>query len=258
MDSKHKIIIAVLVAIIMVLAGALAMIVLSPSDIQTDILQTKGCTLNASHFAEPLNENGVFEIIDTASSTDIAFSTIDKEGIDNVLNSWRNGALTARSYQIAGLNGLLTQDLNSNGLTFYFEKNGQYYMISSIAESSTDNGNIQMDSFRGLSILAEFNEIITAWQNGMPSESNVDITQDESVSTESASTESQSAEYTTSQPAASSDDVREEDQITSDGWNPKEHEVSREQLDDGNERVNYDDGYFRIVDKDGNIITYGY
>lgn len=51
---------------------------------------------------------------------------------------------------------------------------------------------------------------------------------------------------------------RQEDQITSDGWNPEEHEVSRESLGDGNERVEYDDGYFRIVDNDGNIVTYGW
>ena len=46
--------------------------------------------------------------------------------------------------------------------------------------------------------------------------------------------------------------------MTSDGWDPKEHEVSREAMEDGMERVNYDDGYFRIVDKDGNILSYGY
>ena len=51
---------------------------------------------------------------------------------------------------------------------------------------------------------------------------------------------------------------REEYQITGDGWNPREHEVSRESLEDGMERVNYDDGYFRIVDKDGNILSYGW
>ena len=51
---------------------------------------------------------------------------------------------------------------------------------------------------------------------------------------------------------------REEDQVTSDGWDPKEHEVSREQLDDGYERVNYDDGYMRVVDEDGNVVSYGY
>ena len=51
---------------------------------------------------------------------------------------------------------------------------------------------------------------------------------------------------------------REEDQVTQDGWDPKEHEVSREKLDDGYERVNYDDGYMRVVDKDGNVVSYGY
>ena len=42
------------------------------------------------------------------------------------------------------------------------------------------------------------------------------------------------------------------------GWDPSEHEVSREYLGDGNYRVNYDDGYFRVIDKDGNILNYGY
>ena len=43
-----------------------------------------------------------------------------------------------------------------------------------------------------------------------------------------------------------------------DGWDPSEHEVSREALGDGTYRIIYDDGYFRIVDEDGNILTYGY
>ena len=42
------------------------------------------------------------------------------------------------------------------------------------------------------------------------------------------------------------------------GWDPSEHEVSREDLGDGTQRITYDDGYFRIVDKDGNILSYGY
>ena len=42
------------------------------------------------------------------------------------------------------------------------------------------------------------------------------------------------------------------------GWDPSEHEVSREDLGDGTQRITYDDGYFRIVDEDGNILTYGY
>ena len=42
------------------------------------------------------------------------------------------------------------------------------------------------------------------------------------------------------------------------GWDPSEHEVSREDLGDGTTRITYDDGYFRIVDEDGNILTYGY
>ena len=51
---------------------------------------------------------------------------------------------------------------------------------------------------------------------------------------------------------------REEYKITPDGWNPREHEVSRRSIGDGRERVHYDDGYFRVVDQDGNIITHGW
>ena len=58
--------------------------------------------------------------------------------------------------------------------------------------------------------------------------------------------------------SSSQNSQREEYQITPDGWNPGEHEVSREPVDNGNERVRYDDGYFRIVDQDGNIITHGW
>ena len=42
------------------------------------------------------------------------------------------------------------------------------------------------------------------------------------------------------------------------GWDPSEHEVSREDLGEGVTRITYDDGYFRIVDDDGNILNYGY
>ena len=59
----------------------------------------------------------------------------------------------------------------------------------------------------------------------------------------------------TEQVSSSSSSEREEYQITPDGWNPREHEVSREPLENGWERVNYDDGYFRVVDKDGNILS---
>lgn len=49
-----------------------------------------------------------------------------------------------------------------------------------------------------------------------------------------------------------------ESEITPDGWNPREHEVSRTQYEDGTYRIDYDDGYFRICDENGYVITYGY
>lgn len=49
-----------------------------------------------------------------------------------------------------------------------------------------------------------------------------------------------------------------ESEITSDGWNPREHEVSRQTNPDGTVRIKYDDGYFRLCDENGYVITYGY
>ena len=49
-----------------------------------------------------------------------------------------------------------------------------------------------------------------------------------------------------------------ESEVTSDGWNPKDHEVGRDILNDGSQKIRYDDGYFRIVDENGYVITYGY
>ena len=259
MEGKSKIIIGVLLIVIAVLVALIAMTLISPATIQTDILETKGCTLNASHFANPINENGGFEVTDIASTTDIMFSDVSEDAMDTIVDNWKNGVTEGTSYQIVGLDGLLIQDSSGNGLTFYFEKNGKYYMLDSMAQSGTENGNIQIASFRGLSILAEFNEILTAWQNGMPNESNRDITETAAEQAQYADSSSQSVETSTDSASdSSSQSQRQEDQITSDGWNPKEHEVSREDLGDGNERVTYDDGYSRVVDKDGNILSYGY
>ena len=47
-------------------------------------------------------------------------------------------------------------------------------------------------------------------------------------------------------------------EVTSDGWNPKQHETYRESIGGGKEKIHYDDGYFTIVDQNGYIITYGY
>ena len=63
-----------------------------------------------------------------------------------------------------------------------------------------------------------------------------------------------------SKPSTSNNDFKTDNKVDDviNGWDPSEHEVSREDLGDGTQRITYDDGYFRIVDKDGNILTYGY
>ena len=80
-------------------------------------------------------------------------------------------------------------------------------------------------------------------------------TTDNITNTSSSSSSSKSSSTSTSAQKSSG---RQEDQITSDGWDPKEHEVSREDLGEGNSRVTYDDGYHRVVDSDGNVLRYGY
>ena len=50
---------------------------------------------------------------------------------------------------------------------------------------------------------------------------------------------------------------READRIIN-GWDPKKHQVSCTSLGEGLFRVVYDDGYHRIIDSHGKILTYGY
>ena len=68
----------------------------------------------------------------------------------------------------------------------------------------------------------------------------------------------QAALQSSNSASSSQNSEREEYQITPDGWNPGEHEVGRRSIGNGLERVGYDDGYFRVVDQDGNIVTHGW
>ena len=58
--------------------------------------------------------------------------------------------------------------------------------------------------------------------------------------------------------AVAKNDSEKQFEKTINGWNPKDHEVSREDLGDGLVRINYDDGYSRVIDQDGNVLSYGY
>ena len=58
--------------------------------------------------------------------------------------------------------------------------------------------------------------------------------------------------------AVAKNDSEKQFEKTINGWNPKDHEVSREDLGDGLVRINYDDGYSRVIDEDGNVLSYGY
>lgn len=78
------------------------------------------------------------------------------------------------------------------------------------------------------------------------------------ASTESSSTNSIDANRPVNDANYKGYNPYHESEVTSDGWNPREHEVSRESMGDGNQKIKYDDGYFRIVDNNGYVITYGY
>ena len=49
-----------------------------------------------------------------------------------------------------------------------------------------------------------------------------------------------------------------ETDVTPDGWDPTQHEVRRINLPDGTHKIYYDDGYFRICDDHGYVISWGY
>lgn len=49
-----------------------------------------------------------------------------------------------------------------------------------------------------------------------------------------------------------------ESDVLDDGWDPKQHEVSRSDIGNGYHRINYDDGYFRVCDDHGYVVSYGY
>ena len=53
-------------------------------------------------------------------------------------------------------------------------------------------------------------------------------------------------------------EYKHESEMGRDGWNPAEHEQYREYLSNGNYKIHYDDGYFRLCDKNGYILTYGF
>ena len=95
-------------------------------------------------------------------------------------------------------------------------------------------------------IAGNFSFIAKYYGNSEYKESSIssEITVNKNVSTENAKKTNSVTDYKV-------DDVI-------NGWDPSEHEVSREDLGDGCTRINYDDGYFRIIDSDGNILTYGY
>ena len=72
-----------------------------------------------------------------------------------------------------------------------------------------------------------------------------------------AAAEKVSSKKTDTKKVSSKNTVKPVDKVIR-GWNPKDHEVSRKSLGGGLTRITYDDGYFRVVDGSGNILSYGF
>lgn len=132
------------------------------------------------------------------------------------------------------------------------DKKGKVVVNKTVKTNSKGNAKLDLDLKEGkykVNVTYAGNENYT----GNNATQNLTI-EEEAKTTEVQSTQTQSAGSDSSQQSSQ----RQEDQVTPDGWDPKEHEVSRESLEDGYERVKYDDGYMRVVDEDGNVLSHGW
>ena len=145
-------------------------------------------------------------------------------------------------------------DLNKTALTKEIvnvtvtDKNGKVVVDNVVKTDSNGEGKLDLK-------LNEGKYVVDVSYGGNENYSGNNTTQKLTITEEAAEPE---VSQPSNSDSSSQDSQREEYQTTPDGWNPGEHEVSRESIGDGNERVKYDDGYFRIVDNDGNIVNYGW
>lgn len=86
----------------------------------------------------------------------------------------------------------------------------------------------------------------------------IKVDEEISLNQTNQTTQNVATTQTTTKSASDEKSVEREDEQVIDGWNPKEHEVSRERVDDNMEKVYYDDDYFRLVDNNGKVVSYGY
>ena len=128
------------------------------------------------------------------------------------------------------------------------DKNGKVVVDEVVKTNSKGKAKLDLDLKKGdyvVNVTFDGNENYTGNNTTQKLKINKAFTE---VTTSQSSDSGSSSQYS----------EREEYKITPDGWNPREHEVSRRSIGDGRERVHYDDGYFRVVDQDGNIITHGW
>lgn len=119
---------------------------------------------------------------------------------------------------------------------------------------------ITNSSFEKVSALKETPAESHTVKKAVSKKSTKTVTKSNSVATKKSTKKVKSQDKTEKKVKVSDakkDSERAEDK-TVNGWNPKDHEVSREDLGDGMQRVTYDDGYNRVVDEDGNVLSYGY
>ncbi len=138
----------------------------------------------------------------------------------------------------------------------FTHNDAQHYKHNSISVDKINNS-----SFEKVSVEKTVPADSQSIKKAGVEQSSKTVTQSNAVSTHGSCKNVKSQDVSVKKVAEKSvvknDSIREEDKVVN-GWNPKDHEVSREDLGDGMQRVTFDDGYFRIVDHDGNVVTYGY
>lgn len=204
--------------------------------------QYKNITMNGITVEVPesnvtvLQQTEAFSIYnDTKNKVDIFVFDSTNTGLDD-LSDAMTFATVRDTFQV----GAVSQ--NSDGYTYnYSDTNKVYSYVTNYTHKNL------------LIITANKEDMIHALQTiKVNEEVNLNITNETNESVSKTSSTKKST--TTSKEKV---EEREDEQVI-DGWDPKEHEVSRESMGDGYEKVHYDDGYFRVVDGNGKIESYGY
>ena len=238
MNKKYLTIIIIAVVLVLVAAASLSLFMSST-------LQYKNISLNGISMEVPDNNVTVTQQTDIFSfynDTDNNIEIFVLDSSDFGLNDFSE-AMTFAALREAFQVGAVQQ--TTDGYNYnYSETNEVYSYVGNYSHKNVLVATKDKDEMLHILETMKVDE-----------EVNINNTDEINVTNESVSKTKSTTNKKTE--TVKEDSAREDEEVI-DGWDPKEHEVYRESMDDGYEKVHYDDGYFRIVDKKGNIETYGY